>query len=336
MTGDYRSAVLSGSRAAAKLHKELGLRKQHQEDATAIDIFSVISQLDIPVLVRPLDGLLGAYLNEPQPGILVTTKRDRKIQRLTAAHELGHYILDHSPSLDDDGLLRRAVVRRPTHAQYMEYEADAFAFAFMMPKWLIASICKRHDWSKSDLLDHTVAYQLSLRIGVSYEAICRTMHRYKILSNDELDHLLGKTPKSIKQNLLRGVDLKSYRGDVWKITECDSGLSVHGGKEDAMVFELSEHSGSGYRWNFESLARHGFEIIADSRASIERDKIGNPNRRHIVAQKRNVDSGFMEVVEARPWQPDDQTSQIMIHYDWAGPEEKGLPRSTKLRLLEQT
>lgn len=335
MTGSYRAAVLSGSKAAARLHKQLGLRDQYDGKKTAIDIFAVISQLDVPVLVRPLDTLLGAYLNEPQPGILVTSKRDRKIQRLTAAHELGHYILKHTPSLDDEGMLRRAVVRTPNRAQYMEFEADAFAFAFMMPKWLIASVCKQHKWTKEDLLSPANTYQLSLRIGVSYEAICRTMNRYGILSKEEMDGLLGETRKSIKQEILNGVALDSYRGDVWKITNRDSGLTIKGSTSDTIVFDLAEHSGSGYRWHIDSLGEHGFKVISDRRHSCEQDQIGSPINRHIVAQKKHADSGSVEVIEARPWKRDQRASDITVNYDWNDPEEEGLPRTEKLRLLEQ-
>ena len=93
----------------------------------------------MPLLLRPLDGLLGAYLNAPSQGILVTTQRPMSIQRFTAAHELGHCHLNHQPSLDDEAsILRRMPANFDPGHDYQELEADAFAVAFLMPKWLLA------------------------------------------------------------------------------------------------------------------------------------------------------------------------------------------------------
>ena len=104
---DYPSAVRAGAMAAARLHQRLNLRHQIDAKGGNIDVFSVIQTLDLPLLLRPLQGLLGAYLNDPTPGVLITTQRPMAIQRFTAAHELGHFSLQHQPSLDDESMLRR-------------------------------------------------------------------------------------------------------------------------------------------------------------------------------------------------------------------------------------
>ena len=95
-------------------------------------------------------GLLGAYISEPISGVLVTTAgRPLSIQRFTAAHELGHFRLEHLPSLDDESILRRMAM--PTMAagpNMQEVEADSFAVAFLnAPRWLIAGIASgRAGW----------------------------------------------------------------------------------------------------------------------------------------------------------------------------------------------
>ena len=93
--------------AAGRLHRKLDLRPQLEKEAGSVDVFDAIHALDVPLLLRPLKSLLGAYLREPSPGLLVTTERPMSIQRFTAAHELGHYYLGHEPSLDDESILRR-------------------------------------------------------------------------------------------------------------------------------------------------------------------------------------------------------------------------------------
>jgi Zn-dependent peptidase ImmA (M78 family) len=85
--------------AAARLHQKLGLRKDIEANGGNVDAFGAIHAVDLPLLLRPLQGLLGVYLNEPTPGVLVTTQRPMSIQRFTAAHELGHFSMRHLPSV---------------------------------------------------------------------------------------------------------------------------------------------------------------------------------------------------------------------------------------------
>lgn len=78
---DYASSVRKGTMAAARLHRRLPFREQIEARGGSVDIFGAIEALEIPLLLRPLDGLLGAYLSAPSPGILITTERPLSIQR---------------------------------------------------------------------------------------------------------------------------------------------------------------------------------------------------------------------------------------------------------------
>lgn len=86
------------------------LRTQIEATPGSIDVFSVIVQVNIPLLFRPLDGLLGTFLPKPSPGIIVTTERNLAIQRFTGAHELGHCYMGHEVSLDDKSILKHSPV----------------------------------------------------------------------------------------------------------------------------------------------------------------------------------------------------------------------------------
>ena len=85
-----RDAILQGSKAAARIHQGLEMRRQVETRASSIDVFGTIVRQKIPLVFKPLDGLLGAYLPRPIPGIIVTTRRQLSVQRFTGAHELGH------------------------------------------------------------------------------------------------------------------------------------------------------------------------------------------------------------------------------------------------------
>src|SRR5215470_4133178 len=104
MATDYAGAVRNGSMAASRLHMQLGMQEKMQQHGGSVDVFSATLGLNLPLILRPLDGLLGAYIPEPISGMLVTTRRPLSIQRFTAAHELGHLRLGHLPSLDDGNL----------------------------------------------------------------------------------------------------------------------------------------------------------------------------------------------------------------------------------------
>jgi hypothetical protein len=83
---DYADAVRAGTMAASRLQRRLALRDEVESRGGNIDIFRVFQTVDLPLLIRPLDGLLGAYLSYPEHGVLVTTERPMSIQRWTAAH----------------------------------------------------------------------------------------------------------------------------------------------------------------------------------------------------------------------------------------------------------
>ena len=130
--------------AAARLHLQLGKKGKMQARGGSVDVFDATLAIRLPLLLHPLKGLLGVHLPEPMPGVLITTERPLSIQRLTAAHELGHYRVEHLPSLDDESILRRMAMPNAvgmSGSNMQEVEADAFAIAFLMPPWLISEFC---------------------------------------------------------------------------------------------------------------------------------------------------------------------------------------------------
>jgi hypothetical protein len=70
MASDYARAVRGGTMAAGRLHRQLGDRALICSEGANVDVFGAILALDLPIVLRPLEGLLGAYLREPAPGVL--------------------------------------------------------------------------------------------------------------------------------------------------------------------------------------------------------------------------------------------------------------------------
>jgi IrrE N-terminal-like domain len=169
-----RDAVLGATLEAARLLKQLKAREVIEQQGGRIDVFSVIVHLGVPLMFKPLEGLLGAYIPVPNPGILVTTERQLSIQRYTAAHELGHHFMGHRGSLDDDSILRRSPFDGRNYDQN-EVAANSFAAMFLMPDWLFNLHATRQHWTADSLREPTTVYQMSLRVGTSYEATCRAL-----------------------------------------------------------------------------------------------------------------------------------------------------------------
>jgi Zn-dependent peptidase ImmA (M78 family) len=337
MATNYAGAVRNGSMAAARLHVEFDTKAKMQRQGGSIDVFDAVLGANLPLLLRPLRGLLGAYLPDPIPGILVTTERPLSIQRFTAAHELGHFRLKHRPSLDDETLLRRMTMSAvPTAADpdMQEVEADAFAVGFLMPRWLIGWHCHRQGWFAPDLTKPHVAYQLSLRLGASYEALSWTLQRYNLISGVAGQTLRQTQPRRVKVDLLDEHRPHDYRGDVWVLTERDADTRIDGSRNDHFVLRLNEHSGGGYLWNIDQLQESGFAIIRDGRESNDSEGIGGPVVRHVTVALERGQRGRLSLDERRPWQPNAPISHVTLNYDFMGPEEEGFSRAERRQLLE--
>jgi Zn-dependent peptidase ImmA (M78 family) len=335
MATSYAGAVRTGSMAASRLHMQLGTQESMREHGGSVDVFAATLQLNLPLILRPLDGLLGAYIPKPIPGVLVTTQRPLSIQRFTAGHELGHFRLEHLPSLDDESILRRMAM--PTMAagpNMQEVEADSFAVTFLMPRWLIAWHCQRQGWLARDLTRPNVVYQLALRLGMSYEATTWTLQRYNLISPAEGQALRKVQPRQIKVELLREYRPSDYRGDVWSLTERDAGTRIDGSRNDHFVLRLNEHCGGGYLWNIDQFRASGFAIVRDERDSADHEGIGGPVTRSVTATLDQARRGAVSLVECRPWQPSEPITNLSFEYDFTGPEEEGFSRAERRYLLE--
>lgn len=332
------NAIRKAMTAAGRLHNDLAIRDRiERANGTLngqVDVFGVMARLNLPLIFRPLDGLLGAFMSEPVPGVLVTTKRPLSVQRFTAAHELGHFYLKHRPSLDDDSILRRSPFSASKDANLQEVEADAFAASFLLPQWLALFHCKRHGWTKQDLPDQRIVYQLSLRAGTSYAATCWTLARYNMISRLDAKQLADIEPKKIKKAILGDVEPTAYYGDVWDLGEADKGEVLHGGPDDLFVLRLKENAGAGYLWRVEQMSSEAFKVREDVRENTDTEAAGGPVVRRIVAQSIRQQQGTIRMTEARPWQPGSGVNDYTLEVDLHGPEVAGWSRAERRFRLE--
>jgi len=335
MAADYASAIRNGTMAAGRLHRELNLRSAIEMRGGNVDVFAAFQALNLPILIRPLRGLLGAFLREPSPGVLVTSQRPMSVQRWTAAHELGHYLLNHKPSLDGENVLRRLpLAGSSTVGDLQEDEANAFAVAFLMPRWLILWHAQKHFWTSDDFRNPDVVYQLSLRIGTSYEATCWTLVRNRLITSNIARELTQTEPRTLKRRLLGSHIPADYKGDVWLLTEQDAGTQIDGSRNDHFVLCLKENSGGGYLWDIDQLKECGFLVALNETEAGDLDGVGGPVFRRVTAAPIEAQRGTVSLNERRPWAPDPPLTTLNLDYDFTGPEQDGLSRAERRSLLE--
>jgi Zn-dependent peptidase ImmA (M78 family)/predicted secreted protein len=323
-------SILEGSKKAARLHEILGTKDCVVRAGGRIDVFDATLQQGASLLFRKLEGILGAYMNEEgTPGIIVTTQRPLSVQRFTAAHELGHYYMGHEPCFDGEEILGSSEA-----FSSVEVQANAFAAEFLAPKWLLFQLGKRHSWNGDSVKDPITVYQMSLRLGLSYEATCHSLCTHKILAPGVVQSLLATTPKEIKRQILpASFTPKNWYSDVWLLTETDRDSQIEGQAEDFFVLQFKEQAGAGYLWDTTSLAKQGFTILSDERRNLtEGSGVGGPVLHKITTEGAPLPAGSINLAQNRPWEKATQSlEQITINYDITG-KENGLPRARRRQL----
>ncbi len=295
--------------ASDALHSTGALKRVDDDGYVRIDPFQVATAAGIPVLLRRLDKLLGAFLRLPRPGILVNSDRSAGLVHMTCAHELGHFFLGHSSSSD--------IVPVGANAQQVEKEADAFAFQLLAPKSLLIKLLRRKDWTREPL-NAFKTYQLSLRLGISYDAMTWTLQRLNLIDATAGEDLRRKKPAEIKKALL-GTQLPDSTKEVWLIDPQDRNLILEPRPDDHLVVRLKSHAGSGYLWHMDSsdLAAEGFSVtpLLTSPIAAEYDELnrfGGPPMMdyEITGAKSASDAPLcLQLKETRPFAPSEPAHQ---------------------------
>lgn len=326
----YREALLEGKIGAERLHEKLQTASTIEKQGGRIDVFGTVLNLGAALQFSPVDGILGAFLKpEGKPGVLITSRRSLAVQRFTGAHELGHFFMEHEPNVDGEDILA-GNSGKPD----VEVQANSFASEFLTPQWLLELHARRQGWGYDHVRDPRFVYQLSLRLGTSYEATCRRLQQRKIIERHETERLLVVAPKTIKQDLVKqyapNFAPANWYPDVWWLTEKDQGCRMEGSPDDLFIFTLNERTGSGYLWDMETLGKEGFSLVNDKRVPIvESKKAGASMIRQTAACSTDRHSGQLSLHHRRPWLGDTSSfEQLSLPYELMG-SESGMPRALR-------
>jgi Zn-dependent peptidase ImmA (M78 family) len=328
------AARLDAVAAAKQLHRDLDLERRVTKGHGFVDVFGAIDELDIPLVFKPLTSALGLCLPAPLRGIMITTQRGLHIQRFTGAHELAHVVMEHRGSIDTD-VIYRASLSSSDHRDLQEVAADAFAAEFLMPRWLYRHHIQSQGWTVArHLRNPDIIYQLSLRMGVSYEAACWGLLSHQILPRGEVDHLLKAAVSKLKSNLSAPFRLDNSWSDVWRVTMNDHGHCLLGNPDDLLRIELDEHTGSGHQWQVNAVLDAGYDVLLDE-SKFVRDPLhyGADTLRCLLIRPSEHRGRTIMISERQQWKGeslDDATFILFLALD--GREIAGLSRAAKRRI----
>ena len=300
---------------------------------TSFDVIGAVAARGIPLLFRPLDKLWGAFItvNDEERGIIVTTKLGLPVQRFTVAHELGHLLLGHRTSLDETvGFAgRNAPASRPAH----EAAADTFASELLAPKRLLLESARRHGWTRDALRQPRNVYQLSLRLGVSYQAACWALATSGVLTIVEARQLQETLVKTLKHELAPAGSITNSWADVWALTAADGGTFIEAGPHDLFAVHVEDHASAGYVWRLVD-ADAEVEVVGERPPDLEPPCYGARSGRVSYVRFKAPGAHHLVFEHVRPWSRA-TLARIRIDVDGYGKEREGWARRTRRGVLEQ-
>jgi hypothetical protein len=276
-----------------------------------------------------MQQLLGAFIREEQPGILLNTERSAGMIHMTCAHELGHYFLNHESTADER-------LDYGKGASKHEHEADQFAYMLVAPSWLLAHVVRERDWA-AHLGDPRTVYQLSLRLGLSYEATIWTLLRQRRIAAATANRLSGQKPIVIKRSLVPP-ELPLVAGqDVWILNQADRNCVLQPRAGDRVLLALPDRGSAGLLWQASDAQQAGYTL-----RPLPLEPLAHPEVRvggvqqvlfevEVDGQPSRVE---LDVQERKPWlaaAPAANEVKVATQFETI---EKGLTPETKRRLIK--
>ena len=259
--GNAWQRSLQAAESAGRLLDELGVEQTRQ-----VDVFSMCEDLELWLAFLPMDGLLGAFVPEGTGGVLITDRRPITVQRYTAAHELGHWRLEHGHGLALDGE-EHVFGASPAERERL---AQMFAANLLMPPPLVLSLLTRIGVGDHGPVRPDQAYFVAREAGVSYEAAVRQLTNLQVITAADATALLGVRPLTVKSQLAGGRRPVYGYADVWPVDEQWNDQLVSLRADDEVVVSLPENRSTGYRWMFD-------DEVVDVTPAPEPPPMGDPH-----------------------------------------------------------
>ncbi|MGH3829459.1 MAG: ImmA/IrrE family metallo-endopeptidase [Pseudonocardiaceae bacterium] len=292
-------------------------------------MFRHIEDARVWLLFEPLDRLYGFFdRTEDAAGIVLHSGHPLSLQRFTAAHELGHYVLGHGRAADkDDDIVGRATSRE-------EVEAQAFAAEFLMPVPLVNRAVERLGIEPSRRLHASDAYQLSLEMGSSYRATISRLEQLNMLSRTNAAELRHTRPLDLKIEMAGKDTAGLRRNDTWTLDERNRHRHPEPRVGDEVHVRLGELPSSGYRWIASGTElSDSLEQIADELEPVipATPEFGAQRVHHLGWRCTAPTVGILMLTLCGPWGEQKTIEQINVMIRVHGPRTGDAPGGTSQR-----
>lgn len=287
------------------------------DELQSVDVFQLITDLQVWLRFQPLERLLGVYIpagpeTSSGAGILLNSERDLPQTRFTAAHELGHYLLGHRFSVDEatsitdeSGQVIHIEAANQWTNSVQEQQANVFAVHLLMPLQLVNAAMLRLGINPiRPKIDGEAVYKISLELGVSFTAAVNRLRELNLISPTLAAKLKKGEAAPWKSRLLSETGVTRSRSDVWALDLSRSGRVIMPKQGDELVVRLPELPSSGYRWSvvesdlLQPITDHF--ILSAHPASAER--FGLQGQRIFVFKVHGHGSQLVRFIEHRSWQ----------------------------------
>jgi Zn-dependent peptidase ImmA (M78 family) len=249
--------LLAAGRCAAQVLSDSEISARMSDGYTRVDPIKIAEAADVALMFRRMEKLLGAYLKDDRPGILINMDRPAGLVHMTCAHELGHHFLGHETTMDES-------IESGKSAAPVEQEADTFAYNLLASRQVLVNVMKKKRWGAVQLRNPDTIYQLSLRLGTSYSSTVWSLARNNVLSWADASRLANnkKAPKEYKRALLgtNAAVIDNWKADVWLLDEYDRDLILEPHTGDKFVIDLPSHAAAGYLWSADVASSEGFVV----------------------------------------------------------------------------
>ena len=291
--------LLAAGRCAAQVLSDSNISARISDGYTRVDPIKIAEGADVALMFRPMEKLLGAYLTEDRPGILINMDRPAGLIHMTCAHELGHHFLGHEATMDE-------TIESGKSAAPVEQEADTFAYNLLASRQVLMNVMRKKRWGAVQLQNPETIYQLSLRLGTSYSSTVWSLARNKVLSWAYASRLVKnkKAPKEYKQSLLgaNAAVMDNWKADVWLLDEYDRDLILEPHAGDKFVIDLPSYAAAGYLWSADTASSEGFvvEPVNYDSGSIDSQNSAQIRFGAVLSQRCIISSSTGEIGDVAP------------------------------------
>lgn len=265
-----------------------------------IDVFKMINEIGIELMLRPLEGIPDGFFfpegrTRRRAGILINSRRPYTRQRYTAAHELCHFFQKDSARVE---VISEGCADMPQGRPPEEIFAESFAEHFLMPAELVTHFFRKLNLKKFKLNAEDI-YRLSLCMRTSYEATCNHLLHLEFISTEQHTSFKKIPPRKIKSKWRQGLG----HNDVWPIDQKMNDFLLLPIVGDIILIRLAETPSTGFIWEVEN--NDDKKVLSLERCELHfcgpNDQIGQTGQRVLTFEVAKHGKANIHISLRRPW-----------------------------------